>query len=92
MKKLLFVVQTDANIESFSQALDAALVAAIFGKKPSLLFLCTRQEIDQFTAQALDLEKFQQLIALQAELIYSENSAPSKIQQHFSDADFVLTY
>lgn len=97
MKSCLFVIQQAANVQHIEQAIDAALVAAIFDQHPVVLFLNENKSMDTVKQKAASTtrsltDKLAQLKDMQVSLINADALDTASFRAYFNKADVILSY
>jgi hypothetical protein len=92
MKSYLYLIQEAANLQHIEQAVDAALVAAIFDSNPVLLFLNQERSEKEITNTDSVHAKIAQLKEMQITFLNAATMDKSAISKLFNQADIVLTY
>lgn len=97
MKSCLFVIQEAADVRHIEQAVDAALVAAIFNQTPVILYLNENKSLEALNSNETQAsnslkEKLTQLRDMKIRILNAENLETTSVQSCFNNADVILTY
>ena len=88
----LVVCQSEISPSQFEQALDFALVAAIFGTTPRLLAFFSEAEFNHLANLPALTDKIAHLRELDTEICFSQTLTPSALKSIFEHADTIFSF
>lgn len=88
----LVVFQSQISPSQFEQALDFALVAAIFGTTPRILAFINEEEFHRLANLPALTDKIAQLRELDTEVCFSQTLTPSALKSIFEHAETIFSF
>lgn len=88
----LVVFQSQISPSQFEQALDFALVAAIFGTTPRILAFINEEAFNRLANSPALTDKIAQLRELDTELCFSQTATPTALKSMFEHADTIFSF
>lgn len=92
MSSAVFIIQRQAQLSQVEQALDTALVAAIFDTGPRLLSFVERADFAHLLDKATLREKLAQLGELQTEIMFVDEIQDEALHTLLANAECVFSF